>query len=230
MNFLVIAIFFLSNSCVFGRGKFLKDLMDKMTLEDKCGQMTQVHIDTILENPAPNDPNKNPINKTKLVYAIRTKRTGSFQNTPYNLAQKAATWQHIITSIQDVALSEHLKIPALYGIDSIHGANYIREATLFPQPIGMAATFNLEMIKKVAQITAEETRAVGIPWSFNPVLDVGRQPLWPRFCLSLKEDDLFCQKLSLVFLLKLKILGNVWRGSIFGVQNGRGLHKSASRI
>ena len=68
----------------------------------------------------------------------------------------------------------------MYGIDSIHGANYIQEATLFPQPISMAASFNLNVVKDIARITAIETRAVGIPWNFNPVLDVGRQPLWSR--------------------------------------------------
>ena len=66
-------------------------------------------------------------------------------------------------------------------MDSIHGANYIREAVLFPQPLSMAASFNLEIAKKVGEITSIETRASGIPWNFNPVLDVGRQPLWPRF-------------------------------------------------
>lgn len=88
----------------------------------------------------------------------------------------------MIKQIQDVALNESPhKIPIIYGIDSIHGAGYIQEAILFPQPINMGATFNTDLVFQDGAFTALETRAVGIPWNFNPVLDVGRQPLWPRF-------------------------------------------------
>ena len=87
----------------------------------------------------------------------------------------------IIQLIQDTAKQYNLKVPVIYGLDSIHGANYIRESTLFPQPLSMAASFNLDIVEKVARITSMETRAIGVPWNFNPVLDVGRQPLWPRY-------------------------------------------------
>src|SRR5690606_19997372 len=97
--------------------------------------------------------------------------------------------QEIITAMQDVATKEtRLKIPIIYGIDSIHGANYIVGATLFPQSFGMAATGNVDLISQASAVTACETRAAGIPWNFNPVLDMARNPLWPRFWETYGED------------------------------------------
>ena len=180
MDILSVVLGLILVTSTYGQTQLIKDLMSKMTVEDKCGQMTQVTFDVIQKDPAPTDPDENPVNMTKLVYAIKEKRVGSILNTPYDMAQKATTWQAIQKSINDVALDENLKIPVLYGVDSIHGATYIREATLFPQPISIAATFNVDIAGKIGRVTAEETRAVGIPWNFNPVLDVGRQPLWPR--------------------------------------------------
>ena len=187
MKLLSLAIALVYASVVCGQSQFIKELMSKMTVEDKCGQMTQITFGAIQTEPAPTNPDEIPINVEKLVYAIKDKRVGSILNTPYNTAQKATTWQAIIKKIQDIALNENLQIPILYGLDSIHGANYIRESTLFPQPISMAASFNVEIAKQVARITAEETRAVGVPWNFNPVLDVGRQPLWPRYSFLILE-------------------------------------------
>lgn len=175
---------------------FIENLIKSMTIEDKCGQMTQITIDTITKCPpqcssttsdgapsactCPVIDDTNPINVTKLEEAILKYRVGSILNTAYDRAQKASVWQQVIRQIQDTAMKTSLKIPVLYGLDSIHGANYIQEATLFPQPIAMAASFNLDIARKVGAITAMETRAVGVPWNFNPVLDIGRQHLWPR--------------------------------------------------
>jgi beta-glucosidase len=172
-----LAIIHLSNSQTIN----VEKLLNSMTIEEKCGQMTQITFDVIERTPAPIDPDENPVNETKLMIAIKDKKVGSILNTPYNTAAKASTWQKIIKIIQDVALNQtSSKIPVLYGIDSIHGANYIREAVLFPQPLGMAASFNLDIAYRIGEITALETRVTGIPWNFNPVLDIGRQPLWPR--------------------------------------------------
>lgn len=117
----------------------------------------------------------------KLAYAIKEKRVGSILNTPYDYAAPKAIWQEIIKDIQDIATNQTTqKIPVIYGIDSIHGPNYIQEGTLYPQPLGLASSFNVDLAYRDGMYTALETRAVGIPWNFNPVLDVGRQPLWPR--------------------------------------------------
>ena len=116
----------------------------------------------------------------KLKIAIVDKHVGSILNTPKDIAQKGAVWQTIIKHIHDETLKTRLKIPVLYGIDSIHGANYIQEAVVFPQPLAQAASFNTEMAEKIGEIVAKETRATGIPWNFSPSMDIGRQPAWPR--------------------------------------------------
>jgi beta-glucosidase len=134
--FLVFA-FLLFVSKANCQSQFIKDLIAKMKIEDKCGQMTQVTFDVIAKNGPLPSPDENPIELSNLTIAIRDKRVGSILNTPYNTAQKASTWQKIITTIQDQALTYNLKIPILYGLDSIHGANYIQESTLFPQPLSM---------------------------------------------------------------------------------------------
>src|SRR5207253_5422340 len=93
-----------------------------------------------------------------------------------------------------------LKIPVLYGIDSIHGANYVRGSTLHPQEIGMAATWNPELMRRLGEVTGMETRAAGIPWTFSPVLDLGRQPLWPRFYETFGEDPYLAKVMGAAFV------------------------------
>jgi len=124
---------------------------------------------------------KNPLDKTKVIDFIKLYKIGSVLNTPYGKAQSAKVWQQIQKTIQEEA-QNHLenKIPIIFGIDSIHGANYIREGTLMPQPLAMASSFNIDIAREVGAITAMETKAVGIPWNFNPVFDQGRDPIWPR--------------------------------------------------
>jgi beta-glucosidase len=197
---LVIALSLISTSSQLVNDPFIDDLMKRMTIEDKCGQMTQITLDTITRcKPeciyqtsdgfpggctCPVYDDSNPINVTKLNEAIGTFRVGSILNTAYDRAQKASIWQDIIKQLQDTAMKNPVKIPILYGLDSIHGANYIQEATLFPQPIAMAASFNLDIAEQVGAITSMETRAAGVPWNFNPVLDIGRQFLWPRLVFN----------------------------------------------
>ncbi len=93
-----------------------------------------------------------------------------------------------------------MKIPVIYGVDSIHGATYIKEAVLLPHGLNRAATFNTDIAEKSGRITAIETRAVGIPWNFNPVLDMGRQPLWPRLYETHGEDTYLAKKMGEAFV------------------------------
>ncbi|WP_224994386.1 glycoside hydrolase family 3 N-terminal domain-containing protein [Cesiribacter sp. SM1] len=160
-------------------GRMLAD----MTIEEKVGQMTQVTIDLILQ-----DNSTTAIDPVKLRRAILEKKVGSILNVKGH-AYTAEQWYTILTAIQDVAVKEsRSRIPVIYGIDAIHGANYIEGSTLFPHNIGMSASRNPELVRQAAKITAAETRAVGIPWNFDPVLDIGRQPLWPRFEETFGED------------------------------------------
>ena len=139
----------------------IKQIISRMDGTDKCGQMTQVTVDVVQ-----NDNFlliQDPRNITRLKSAIIDYKIGSIQNTPYTTAQKGEIWQKIIKSIHDETLNTNLKIPLLYGIDSIHGANYIQEAILFPQPLNQAATFNTELVESIGEIVAKETRAFEIP-------------------------------------------------------------------
>ena len=172
----------------------IEALLKRMTLEEKVGQMTQLAIGMIA---AGSDQNIK-IDPAKLEKAIAKYGVGSI----LNVADQALTidhWHEVISQIQGAAKKTRLGIPVIYGIDSIHGANYVQGATLFPQEIGMAATFNPELMKRAAEITAEETRAAGIPWSFSPVLDLGRNPLWPRFWETFGEDPYLASVMGVAF-------------------------------
>jgi beta-glucosidase len=127
------------------------------------------------------------INAAKLRKAVVEYGAGSILNVN-DEALSREKWAEIVRQIQAAAAQTRLKVPVIYGIDSIHGANYIAGATLFPQPLGVAATWNPELAEAAARITAAETRAAGIPWNFSPVLDIGRQPLWSRLYETYGED------------------------------------------
>jgi beta-glucosidase len=163
--------------------KRVSQLLSSMSLEEKVGQMTQVTIDLILK-----DDSNTEIDEKKLREAIIERKVGSILNIKGN-AYSLEKWHEIIRRVQEVATKETPRgIPIVYGIDAIHGQNYTQGATLFPHNIGMAASRNDELAAKAARITAMECRASGIPWNFDPVLGLGRQPLWGRFEETYGED------------------------------------------
>jgi beta-glucosidase len=175
-------------------------LLKRMTLEEKVGQMTQLAIGMVArgrDQEIQIDPKK--LDKALVQYGV-----GSI----LNVAEQALTvdkWHEIIAQIQQTATKKtRLGIPVIYGIDSIHGANYVQGATLFPQEIGMAATWNPELMKRGSEIAAMETRAAGIPWSFSPVLDIGRQPVWPRFYETFGEDPYLAKVMGVAFVRGLE--------------------------
>ncbi|HSE16407.1 MAG TPA: glycoside hydrolase family 3 N-terminal domain-containing protein [Pyrinomonadaceae bacterium] len=178
----------------------IEDLLKRMTLEEKVGQMTQLSIDQVTSGK----DQEIKVDPAKLDRAIVKYGVGSV----LNVADQALTvdhWHQIIGQIQEAATKKtRLGIPMIYGIDSIHGANYVLGATLFPQEIGMAATFNPELMKRAAEIAAIETRAAGIPWSFSPVLDLGRNPLWPRFWETFGEDPYLAKVMGVAFVRGLE--------------------------
>ncbi|HVD90844.1 MAG TPA: glycoside hydrolase family 3 N-terminal domain-containing protein [Vicinamibacterales bacterium] len=161
----------------------VRDLLARMTLKEKIGQMTQLEIGMVSDGVGLDLH----INPAKLQKAVGEYGVGSILNV-HDRALPIARWHEIIRAIQAAAASTRLKIPVVYGLDTIHGANYIEGATIFPQPLGMAATWNPELVLDGSRIAAAETRAAGIPWNFSPVLDIGRQPLWPRLYETYGED------------------------------------------
>ena len=127
------------------------------------------------------------IDPEKLDKAVVKYGAGSILNVK-DQALTIDKWHEIIGAIQTASQRTRLKIPVIYGIDSIHGANYIQGSTLFPQEIGMAATWNPVLMQRGAEVSTAETRVARIPWTFSPVLDLGRQPRWPRFWETFGED------------------------------------------
>ena len=151
--------------------KKVSELLAKMTLEEKVGQMVQM---TVTNFEAKGQPGV--FDMVKLKEAIQNYHIGSMLNVPNPGAPTIQRWKEVITTINNEANKTRLKIPVLYGIDAIHGSSYTAGATLFPQQIGIAATFNTEIAKKGSEISAYETRASSIPWVFSPDLDLPRNP------------------------------------------------------
>ncbi len=174
-------------------------LLKAMTLEEKIGQMTQVTIDVVSKGADGRDE-PHAVDTAKLRDAILRYHVGSILNVGPSF-YSVAHWHEVISAIQDVALKEsRLSIPILYGIDAVHGANYTEGATLFPQSIALAATWDPGILRRVGEITAFEVRASGIPWNFHPVLDLGRQPLWPRLWETYGEDVTLAKTLGLAYM------------------------------
>jgi beta-glucosidase len=163
----------------------VRRMVAKMTLEEKVGQMTQLTLEAFAKSDKDGYLTLDP---EKLRNGIVRHHIGSILNCG-GQARSPENWQEMIAQMQEIAAREtRLGIPILYGIDSIHGANYVLGATIFPQNIAMAAAGNVALVEKAAEITAMETRAVGIPWNFNPVLDLARHPMWPRVFETFGED------------------------------------------
>ncbi|WP_299243239.1 glycoside hydrolase family 3 N-terminal domain-containing protein [uncultured Aquimarina sp.] len=163
-------------------------LLSKMTLEEKVGQMTQITLDVVTKGDNQYSSSQPYVLDSALVHkAIHTYKVGSILNTP-GVPLSRQDWYKTIKTFQDEAAKTPRQIPIIYGIDAIHGVNYTIGATLFPQQIGLAATFNKDLVKEAAKISAYETRASSIPWNFSPVLGLGRNPLWPRLWETFGED------------------------------------------
>ena len=192
-----IGIFFITTTLHAQSNVDIDALLSKMTIEEKVGQMTQLNLDVVCEGGIYNLVEPHHIEPAKLHKALVDYHVGSILNCgghAYGLDQ----WHTIINTIQQVATTEtRLKIPVIYGIDAIHGANYTLGSTLFPQPLAQAASWNTDMVKRGGEITAYEVRATGIPWNFSPVLDLGRDPRWSRLFETYGEDVLLATKMGL---------------------------------
>ena len=166
----------------------ISTILNSMTLEEKVGQTCQITLESVLKKNKDGkliEPHQ--IDNKKLKIAIKDFKVGSFLNVS-NHTFTIEKWHKVINKIQNYSKLTKHQIPVIYGVDAIHGATYIQNSTLFPQEIGLAATWDLNHAKKMAEITAYETRASGIPWNFSPVLDLGRNPIWSRFFETLGED------------------------------------------
>lgn len=173
----------------------INSIISKMSIEEKVGQMTQINLDVISKGEVFNLETPHQLDSLKLDSAINHYFVGSILNVGGHTYTREH-WEDIITEIQTKATTGGNKIPVIYGIDAIHGVNYTADATLFPQQIAQAATWNPELIKMGAAVSAYECRASGIPWNFSPVLDLGRQPLWSRFFETYGEDVYLAKQMA----------------------------------
>jgi beta-glucosidase len=171
----------------FSYGEDIEAMIAKMSVEEKVGQMTQLNIDAISVGEIYNLVEPHQLDSAKLDTAINKYFIGSFLNAGGHTYTREH-WKEIITTIQKKATTQGNKLPIIYGIDAIHGANYTVGATLFPQQIAQAATWNPDLVEQAAAITAYDVSASGISWNFSPVLDLARQPLWGRFFETYGED------------------------------------------
>lgn len=168
-------------------------LISKMTLEEKVGQMTNITIGRVASETG----DKINIDADKLREVMINHKVGSFQNVMSH-AYSLENWHEMLDNIQTMNRKEsRLKIPILYAIDAVHGADYTLGSTIFPHNLGLAATRNTALAKEVAEITAKEVRASGIRYDFSPVLGVGRQPLWSRLAETFGEDTYLVKQMGL---------------------------------
>lgn len=171
-------------------------LLNSMSLEEKVGQTCQITLDAVLEKDSVgNQLMPISVNVNKLNEAINEYKVGSILNVGWCTLSRE-DWKSVHKEIHKSYLNGDTKIPVIYGIDAIHGNNYTVGATLFPQEIGLAATWNRDLVFEFAQVSAYESRASGIPWNFSPVLDIGRQPLWSRHFETLGEDPYLAAELG----------------------------------
>ena len=186
------------------------DIISQMTLEEKVGQMTQINLTVIAKGPNkwessfPMEIDDNKANRALVEFKV-----GSVLNTINNTAQKPNVWFNNISKIQDIAMNKNrLGIPVIYGIDAIHGTTYTDGATMFPQQITTAASWNPENAYNMALVCAYETRASSIPWNFSPVLDLGLDPRFSRQFETFGEDPLLVERFGVEMIKGYQGLDN----------------------
>ena len=158
--------------------------LKKLTLEEKVGQMMEVVIDLFGAN------DKNGvfyIDEQKADSIFTHYKIGSILNAPNTCAPTAQQWEKYMAQIQKLSM-KRLGVPCIFGLDQNHGSTYTQGGTLFPQNINVAATFNREIARRSAEATAYETRAVSVPWTYSPTVDLGRDARWPRIWENFGED------------------------------------------
>lgn len=162
----------------------VEQTLKKLTLEEKIGQMMELVTDLFGAN------DKNGvfyIDEHKTDSILSRYKIGSILNAPNTCAPTAKQWEKYIAQIQKISM-KRIGIPCVFGLDQNHGSTYTQGGTLFPQNINVAATFNREIARRSAEATAYETRAVSVPWTYSPTVDLGRDARWPRIWENFGED------------------------------------------
>jgi beta-glucosidase len=182
--------------------KKIDELLSQMTIEEKIGQMTQLNNSTIVTASnwgAGSDLSiTTKVDTAKLGKILRKYYVGSFLN---GIAEPPETWYQFYKDLQEYNMKvSRLKIPIIYGVDHMHGPNYLKGGTVFPHAINTAATYNNQFPADMAHVTAIETADIGHLWLFAPVLDVARTPLWGRYYETLGESPYVSKTMSTIFI------------------------------
>ena len=177
----------------------IEKTLAKMNLDEKIGQMLELNLDVMGKMAIENNSEGTPtpvwkLNEAMLDTCISKWKVGSILNAPGTRAHTVEQWQKWIRLIQEKSM-KYLGIPDIYGLDQNHGVTYTQGGILFPQPINLAASFNTELAKTGAEITAYESRAANCPWVYNPVVDLSRDARWPRVWESFGEDAIVNAKM-----------------------------------
>ncbi len=167
--------------------KKVENVLSSMSLEDKAGQLVQITVSEICTG--------GKLDTAKVRAMVRRYRVGSFLNVFDDVSQTRELTAKYVSDIQNICVEE-LGIPTVFGLDMIHGATYLTDGTFFPQEINLAATFERSFASEMGRIMAYETRAAMVPWIFSPVMDLGRDPRWPRHWESWGEDPYLQSEMS----------------------------------
>ena len=184
----------------------IDELIGQMTLEEKIGQMTQLNNSTIVTEAkwdAGTDLRiTTKVDTAKLGQMLRKYHVGSFLN---GIAEPPETWYQFYKDLQEYNMKvSRLKIPILYGVDHVHGPNYLAGGTVFPHALNTAATYNNQFPKDMAHVTAIETADLGHQWLFAPVLDIARTPLWGRYYETLGESPYVSSTMASIFIQSIQ--------------------------
>ncbi|MCQ2220283.1 MAG: glycoside hydrolase family 3 C-terminal domain-containing protein [Prevotella sp.] len=174
----------------------VKSIVSQMTLDEKVGQMCQLCLDCVAPIADARAGWLGPdycsdrfsLDEGRMANVFGTYKVGSILNIPNSIAARPQLWQETIRTLNRKSMDACNGVPQIHGVDMIHGASYTWGATLFPQEIGLGASFNRSISRRIGEITAYETRASLVPWVFAPTMDISRSPLWPRVWESFGED------------------------------------------
>ena len=212
-TFRVFLILFLVTNTVFSQKNFpyqnanlspdkrANDLVKRLSLEEKIGQMSQISSSELNDSKPGDDKSRRfrpYLDAAKAEKLVKEYHIGSFL---VGFAVEPAQWVKFITELQQIAVkNSRWGIPMIYGNDNIHGANYVVGSTIFPQALGLSCTFNTALAGEMGRVTAVELADLGQPWNFSPVLDLGRNPYWPRLYESMGESTHLISKMGVAYI------------------------------
>lgn len=197
-----MSLFLFSCSTSTDEESKIDGLLSKMTLEEKAAQMLNLGLPSVLTGSYWDLRTEVTFDSIRFADYIENLNVGSIHNTvhPHYLSDKNE-WYNIVKTIQEASMNNtRMGIPVIYGIDNIHGANYVKHSVMFPHQIGLAATRNQELVQETARITSYESRAASLPWTYNPNADVSSSPLWGRIAESFGEDPYLVSQMTTSYI------------------------------